>query len=82
MSNIKPVVFQPVQPIKTVTTQSIYGHVETFSNNYTEITTSEETETVIRTIRKKKPQFINAIPISSKTVQYGEITETTLIFTD
>jgi hypothetical protein len=75
-------VFQPIQPVKTITTQNIYGQIETISNNYTEITTSEETETVIRTIRRKKPQFINAIPISAKTVQYGEITETTLIFTD
>ncbi len=82
VSNVVAVPKKPVVEIKTTTKQNSYGQIEVVTNNITEIVTTEEIDTVIRTIRIKKPQFVTAKPIAAKTVTYGTIVETTLVFSD
>jgi hypothetical protein len=82
LNNIQNVLRRPAVQTRTTTRQNNVGQIEVVTNNFTEITTTEETDTIIRTIRRRRPMFIAAKPISSKKVTYGDIVESTLVFSD
>ena len=73
VNNVQKVPKKPVVETITTTKQNAYGQIEVVTNSFTEITTTEEIVTIIRRIKVKKPKFIAAKPISSKTVTYGDI---------
>jgi hypothetical protein len=82
VNNVVAVPKKAVVEVKTTTKQNSYGQIEVVTNNITEIVTTEEIDTVVKTIRIKRPQFVTAKPVAAKTVTYGTIVETTLVFSD
>jgi len=69
-----------VKPITSSVQTDTYGNVQYVTNSYVEISQSVEIQTVISKVYKTKPQLSTLRPISTKTVTYGDIIETVVVF--
>jgi len=84
INDIRPIMTTPTVTLQTKTTitqNMVTGNIETITTNPVEISTNTQTQTIIRSIIKKRPNITKYKPVSSKTVSYGQTVESTVVFT-
>ena len=72
--------YPPVRPPTVVTQEDNFGNFEVITTNKKVIKESKEIQTVVKNVYKEKPQLIDMPAVSVKTVTYGDMEESTVVF--